>query len=210
MIDFIIQTDHTIAHYFATHQALFSPIFMSLITMLGDWWLVLVLLGIFFLVLEDRHKHWRIGALLFGFMGTQTAVFALKYMVGRARPTEQVHSLLQSFTSTPSFPSGHSATAMAFYGLLTYFIVTSEKNKTMQIIFSLSGGFLIATIGFSRMYLGLHYLSDVIAGFFIGGIFLFLSIQVSKRRVPKFVKVFLKKIKTKWGHLNNDAGRREK
>lgn len=204
MIDFIIEFDITVATFLATHQDLFLYQAFSFITILGDWWFVLILLLVLFWVLEERGKYWRAGALLFGFVGTQVSVFFLKYLVGRERPSEQVYSFLKGFSDTPSFPSGHSATAVAFYGLLLYFMLSREPGQKMRAGLFSSGVFLILMIGFSRLYLGVHYLSDVLAGFIIGGVFLFLSISIAGRRVPCFIKEFLKKYFPKlWKCMKN-------
>jgi undecaprenyl-diphosphatase len=85
--------------------------------------------------------------------------------VNRERPSmDQLVSV-----STLSFPSGHAMSAMAFYGFLIYlgFHLASTLGVKLAIFFTL--GALILLIGFSRIYLGVHYPSDVLAGF-IGGI----------------------------------------
>ena len=67
-----------------------------------------------------------------------------------------------------SFPSGHSSSNMAFYGLLIYYIYKSVKNKKARNLVCGLLGVLIFLIGISRIYLGVHYTSDVIAGFLFG------------------------------------------
>ncbi len=67
-----------------------------------------------------------------------------------------------------SFPSGHSLVSMVFYGLLVYFCFTSIKNRWIKWILCCVFVFLIILIGLSRIYLGVHYPSDVIGGFSLG------------------------------------------
>lgn len=66
-----------------------------------------------------------------------------------------------------SFPSGHSMISAAFYGLIIYFIWKNVKNTKLKYIACVLLGLLIVLIGISRIYLGVHYASDVIGGFTI-------------------------------------------
>lgn len=77
-----------------------------------------------------------------------------------------------------SFPSGHSMASMAFYGLIIYFVFKYVKNKPVKITICTILNLLIILIGVSRIYLGVHYASDVIAGFIvsIGYLVVYISI----------------------------------
>ena len=82
-------------------------------------------------------------------------------IVHRARPTG-----FRLITETGySFPSGHSMVSMAFYGYLIYLIYKNVRNKKLRWAFITGFGLLIFIIGMSRIYLGVHYTSDVFAGF---------------------------------------------
>lgn len=83
-----------------------------------------------------------------------------------------------------SFPSGHSMVSMAFYGLLIYFAYTKIQNKNLRSIACVALILLIVLIGFSRIYLGVHYASDVLAGFFISIGYLIVFVEI----IPKLLK----------------------
>ena len=82
-----------------------------------------------------------------------------------------------------SFPSGHSMVSLAFYGLIIYLILKNNSNKIIKIITPIIGLVLVILIGFSRIYLGVHYFSDVITGFLLGTIYLILFINFIKEKM---------------------------
>lgn len=110
-------------------------------------------------------------------------MFVLKNLFNRPRP---LIPLLEEARGL-SFPSGHALMSVTFYGLLIYIIWHSVKNPVARWI--LIGFFciLIFMIGFSRIYLRVHYTSDVIAGFSMGFLWLVISLWVV-RRMEKFSK----------------------
>lgn len=80
-----------------------------------------------------------------------------------------------------SFPSGHSMASMAFYGLLIYLIYKNVKNKYLKWTLILVLSVLIILIGFSRIYLGVHYTSDVLGGFLISLSYLIIYTNCIKK-----------------------------
>lgn len=118
-------------------------------------------------------------------------MFVLKNLFGRERPLipllEQARGL--------SFPSGHALMSMTFYGLLIYIVWDTVKNKQLKWSLVVVLLLLIFLIGFSRIYLRVHYTTDVIAGFAMGFLWLVISVQVinrlekySKRNLNPIVK----------------------
>lgn len=101
----------------------------------------------------------------------------LKNILQRPRPTE--YRIIEE--SGYSFPSGHSMIGMAFYGFLIYLIYENIENKYIRWTLIVFLALVIISIGISRVYLGVHYLSDVLAGFLISIIYLFIFINIFKK-----------------------------
>lgn len=100
----------------------------------------------------------------------------LKQILQRPRPIE--YRVIDE--SGYSLPSGHSMVSMAFYGYLIYFIYKHIENKYIKWSLIILLSILIISIGISRIYLGVHYTSDVIAGFLIALSYLIIYINVAK------------------------------
>lgn len=92
----------------------------------------------------------------------------LKNLIMRARP-EGFRLVAESGYS---FPSGHSMISMAFFGLLAWLVLKYEHDRHKSLGFAALFGVLIVCIGASRIYLGVHYASDVIAGFCVSFVWL--------------------------------------
>lgn len=91
------------------------------------------------------------------------------------RPRQQTFALV--IENGYSFPSAHAMIGCAFYGFIVYLIMKSKKNKKQKIIYSILLSLLIFLVGISRIYLGVHYASDVIGGFLIALIYLVIFIK---------------------------------
>ena len=106
----------------------------------------------------------------------------LKRILQRPRPTE--YRIIEE--SGYSFPSGHSMISMAFYGYLIYLIYKYVENKNVKWILISLLSILICLIGISRIYLGVHYTSDVLGGFWISISYLVIYISaVNKFLIEK-------------------------
>ena len=87
-----------------------------------------------------------------------------------------------------SFPSGHSMMSMIFYGLIIYYIMKYMKNKRLKNIFVPLLSAIIFLIGISRIYLGVHYATDVLCGWIIGLVYLIIFIKILNRKKVKTSK----------------------
>jgi undecaprenyl-diphosphatase len=107
--------------------------------------------------------HWRRAAawLVISMLGAVVLEITLKAVFHRARPEAYFGKLPPSF----SFPSGHSLSSFCFYGVLAGLVTRRVRGHTLHILIWIAGGLMIALTGFSRIYLGVHWPTDVIAGY---------------------------------------------
>lgn len=150
-----------------------TPI-MKAITFMGSAYFILTLIILFFIFIKNKKICFSIACNL-AIVTILNQVF--KIILARPRPTE--FRIIEE--TGYSFPSGHSMIAMAFYGYLIYLIHRYLSNKKVKKILIIPMFLLIILIGISRIYLGVHYTSDVLAGFLISISYLILYIRVSNK-----------------------------
>ncbi len=111
---------------------------------------------------------------LINFAGGLFFLTGLKYLFHRTRPNAIYHFFNEV---TPSFPSGHTFTTLILWGLSTYFIFKFLKNKKIKSIVLIFTIIHVLMVGVSRLYLGVHWFSDVIGAYFAG--LLWLSVIIT-------------------------------
>ena len=104
---------------------------------------------------------------------------ALKHIIQRTRP---IGIALIEETGF-SFPSGHSMVSFAFYGFLIYLIYKSKLSIRLKVFLIAFFGIIIINIGLSRIYLGVHYVTDVLGGYFLGFICLIIFIELVYKKI---------------------------
>jgi len=155
---------------------------MLFITLLGKHqFLIPANLAMIFYFLFIRHQNWfsvRIGTIA---ISSLVLMFLLKYLFQRKRP---VAPLLKAAKGL-SFPSGHAIMSVTFYGLIIYIVWETIPDRLLKNLLIIALIVLILLIGYSRIYLRVHYASDVLAGFIIGLLWLSISLSVLQR-IEKF------------------------
>ena len=134
---------------------------MAFITYMGNSYAIAISFLII-LVLLIILKKWRyLYSLFISISSYAVFVILVKNIIGRQRPPlANALIILEDF----SFPSGHSYIAVAFYGLIIYFVFDLIKNNRIKYLILAFGTVFILSLGFSRLYLGVHWPSDVFAG----------------------------------------------
>lgn len=141
---------------------------------------LMVIITALILIIVIKDKKIKI-SLVINLLGVTIINNLIKLIVARPRP--DINRLV---TETGySFPSGHSITSIVFYGYLVYLIYKYINNKKIKIPLMIFLILLIPTIGLSRIYLGVHYTSDVLCGFLLGIVYLILFISISKKYLER-------------------------
>ncbi len=143
------------------------------ITELGDSMFIIGILACLVLVFLARHNIPYVAGILISTTSAAGSVYILKHLFVRLRPDVWYRAYPEAGFS---LPSGHAALAVALYGFAVYLIMRSSLSRSVRIFATVILTALIASIAFSRMYLGVHYLSDVIAGLALGGACMWLGI----------------------------------
>lgn len=157
--------DASVTSYVTSYRSETLTKFFTFVTHLGDrnaYVFITIALAAYFLI---RHRSWK-----FILQTTVVLILAtasnivLKKVINRARPSAEhlVH------VDTLSYPSGHAMSAMAFYGFLIFLCLRHKMPVWLRTTFMTLLVLLILSVGVSRIYLGVHYPSDVVGGF-IGG-----------------------------------------
>lgn len=148
----------------------FATPIAKFITNFGGAIFLITLTVILFILIKNK----KIGLSIFSNLVIITVLNQLlKRILQRPRPTE--FRIIEE--TGYSFPSGHSMVSMAFYGYLIYLIYKYVENRYVKWISIVLLSILICSIGVSRIYLGVHYTSDVLGGFLVSISYLILFIS---------------------------------
>lgn len=154
---------------------------MLLITFFGSNYFLFpayVILIAYFLVFKNRRLSLDIAAV--GITST-IILFSLKAIFHRHRPMDPLVKTVNGF----SFPSGHSFCSFTFFGLLIYIVWNHEMNPLLRWIATAFFFLFACAIAFSRVYLHVHYASDVLAGFCLCIVWLAFSFWIMRRYKQK-------------------------
>ncbi|MCJ8164622.1 phosphatase PAP2 family protein [Pontibacter sp. E15-1] len=121
------------------------------------------------------HRKWQyLVALLIAVLGTGISIYFTKLFFRRERPLDVGYYEPSSF----SFPSGHSAGALSLFGIVAIFILLERRAIKWPRYWAALCVVYIVLIGFSRIFLGVHFISDVAGGYLLGSLWLILAVSV--------------------------------
>lgn len=172
LLNGFISLDLLISHWIPSIQTLWLTRTMLVITYMGFSLTFAALSFLVSIVLIKRRKILEALFLNVNLFSTWVLMSLLKLWFERSRPVGEALTAAGGY----SFPSGHAMVSMAFYGFLAFLLLQNNRNKYLRRV---AAGLyiLILMIGFSRIYLNVHYTSDVLAGFLFGYICLTGSIR---------------------------------
>lgn len=137
---------------------------MKLISLLGSKYFFLIGGSIIFMYFVNKMEKRNARLVVFSIAGSFLANIILKYIFARIRPENYMLIEQAGF----SFPSGHTMVSTCFFSMMTYIILEKVTDKKSKIALIVGNIILIALIGFSRIYLGVHWPTDVLVGYLMG------------------------------------------
>jgi undecaprenyl-diphosphatase len=159
------------ANFFQSSAIFISNIFANTYLLIVS---VVVALGLFLF----RQK--RFGVLLLGAMvGEVLLVDLCKQIIFSPRPTDSVVLVVGN-----SFPSTHVTDTLVLFGVLTFIVWSKTGNSKYRLLSGVVSGFVVGVVGFDRLYLNVHWLTDVVGAFLLGGFWLLLCFYLCRQYSP--------------------------
>ena len=169
-----------------------SPPFVETIMAIGFYLgkeviMVLDILLAFYFIYK---KYWQeLAMVTIGWTGSALLFYSLSTFIARARPPTMIWIIV----SIPGFPSGHAVATVTFYGLMAYLLVPKMKSAFWKAAVVVVAVFIIGFVGFSRIFTGGHYLTDILSGYAVGiawsgAIYTLIELYFQKRRIQNVKK----------------------
>ncbi|RYD82210.1 MAG: phosphatase PAP2 family protein, partial [Sphingobacteriales bacterium] len=170
----IVKIDQVFSQYLFSHRSVSLAKTLFIITQAAGFYAGIIVPAIFSVYMWFTRRKAYAVTMWIVLIGIGASIYFGKAVFHRARPADIGYYIEKNY----SFPSGHSTTAMAMYGFLIYCLMREQYKRSAKIIIAIAGILLILTTGFSRIYLGVHFLSDVLGGFLLGIIWVIFGISL--------------------------------
>ena len=155
---------------------------MEVVTWLGSLATIVPLLLAAVVILVARRRDWRGAAMLVIAVAGAVGLYdVVKLVIGRPRPAA---ALWIGHYSGAAFPSGHATQVVAFYGMLAI-LLSARRSARAQALLWIGAALITILVGASRVYLGAHWLSDVLAGYALGAAWVALVVAISLSTTPR-------------------------
>jgi membrane-associated phospholipid phosphatase len=172
--DWLVRFDHSLSASLHEHSTVNAVLIFQLVSVFGDA-STLTSISLLFIIVLLVAQYWRLFFLwTISLPGAGILNQFLKNTFQRQRPQLPNPWINESGWS---FPSGHAMCSLVIYGLLAYSICFLPTSRALRVSFGLLTISLVTAIGFSRLYLGAHYFSDVMAGYLAATFWLVLCIM---------------------------------
>ena len=163
--------DRPVAVFFVGHREAWLTRLLQDLTNLGSVRVLLPLILVVGVGWWLRRRTWRpLGLLAAAYLGADLAFNAVKELVGRPRPPA---GILLTPVAGPGFPSGHATQAVAVYGMLAALTAAATPRWSRKVAAWAAALVIVGTVAVSRLYLGTHWLTDVLGGLALGAAWLF-------------------------------------
>lgn len=172
LLSVAVEMDLIIKQWLELNQIPWLINLMNYITDMGSPLTFILLSILVFIWLSWQQKRLEAIASYTCLLSSWLIMDALKLIFARPRPLGEVFTVAAGF----SFPSGHAMISMSYYGFIAILLITQYQNRWSRIA-AVGLAALIICIGFSRIYLNVHYFSDVIAGYTMGLLVLYVNWQ---------------------------------
>ncbi len=176
--------DQSIYNFFYNFSSSQATVIFLIITFLASKEFIILMCLIFILISLIKRKYQTSFLIILNIVISLLLNQTFKAIIRRERPFE----LMIVNESGYSFPSGHSMTALIFYGYFIYLTWESNLKKISKIFITILNIILILLVGISRIYLGVHYPTDVIGAYFLGLFYLILYINITNNYIKRKIK----------------------
>ncbi len=145
-----------------------------------------ILLALYFIY----KRYWQeLAMVTIGWTGSALLFHFLSTFIGRARPPTMIWIMV----SLPGFPSGHAIATVTFYGLMAYLLVPKMTSSFWKAVVVAVALLIIGFVGFSRIFTGGHYLTDILSGYAVGiawsgAVYTLIELYFQKRRIQNVKK----------------------
>ncbi len=170
----IVIIDQQVTHFLYNARHQIAGQLFYLISYLGSQKGSIIIAALVSVILLKQRRKTYFVALWLVLLGVGLSVRYGKLIFHRVRPVDVGFYEETNF----SFPSGHATTAMVLFGMLTYFLMRNSSQKRQRLIYFFLGLLIVLLVGFSRIYLGVHFLSDVLGGYLLGATWMIMGITV--------------------------------